>query len=132
MRPVAAGVIVRSGRVLLVRRAVPEGELVWHFPAGKIEPGETPAEAAVRETAEETRLAVQATVVLGDRIHPKTGRHVTYVACRVLEGEAVNGAPREIAEIAWVSHADIPEYVPYGLFEPVQAWLDEELAGQGE
>ena len=105
---------------------------MWHFPAGKIEPGETAPEAAVRETAEETGLTVEATAVLSQRIHPKTGRHVTYVACQVLSGAAVNGAPREIAEIAWVRHGDIRKHVPYGLHEPVQAWLDEELMGDGE
>ncbi|HEY8982450.1 MAG TPA: NUDIX domain-containing protein, partial [Streptomyces sp.] len=37
---IAAAVIVRGGRVLLVRRRVAEGELVWQFPAGKVEVGE--------------------------------------------------------------------------------------------
>jgi 8-oxo-dGTP diphosphatase len=55
-RPVAAAVVVADGRVLLIRRAVPEGELVWQLPAGKIEPGEDALAAAARETFEETGL----------------------------------------------------------------------------
>ncbi|GGV71858.1 hypothetical protein GCM10010277_84170 [Streptomyces longisporoflavus] len=41
-------VIVHSGRVLLIRRRVPEGDLVWQSPAGMAEPGETAERAAVR------------------------------------------------------------------------------------
>ena len=125
---IAAAIIVRDDRVLMIRRRVREGELSWQFPAGAIEPGETAEEAAVRETLEETGLTVEATKLLGERVHPKTGRAMSYTACRVLDGEAVVGDEEEIAEIAWVSHAEIPEYVPYGLFQPVQDWLDEELA----
>jgi hypothetical protein len=53
---IAAAVIVRDGRVLLVRRRVAEGSLSWQFPAGKIEPGETAQEAAVREAREEAAV----------------------------------------------------------------------------
>jgi 8-oxo-dGTP diphosphatase len=46
---IAAAVIVRDGRVLLVRRRVAESTLSWQLPAGKVEPGEAAQEAAVRE-----------------------------------------------------------------------------------
>ena len=127
---ISAGIVVQDGRVLMVRRRVKEGELSWQFPAGGIEPGETAEQAAVRETAEETGLTVEAIKLLGERIHPKTGRAMSYTACRVLEGDAHVGDEDEIAEIAWVAHGEIAEYVPYGLFEPVQDWLDEELASE--
>ena len=50
---IAAAVIVRDSRVLLVRRRVAEGSLSWQLPAGKVEPGETVQEAAVREARDE-------------------------------------------------------------------------------
>ncbi|MEV7384321.1 NUDIX hydrolase [Streptomyces lydicus] len=126
-RPVAAAVIARDGRVLLVRRAVEEGDLRWQLPAGKIEPGESPEQAAVRETQEETGLTVEALKLLGDRVHPKTGRLMSYTACSVVSGEAHVADTEELAEVAWASLAEIPVYVPYGLFEPVQEYLDAEL-----
>ncbi|ORT57964.1 NUDIX hydrolase [Streptomyces sp. CB03238] len=124
---VAAAVIVHEGRVLMVRRRVSEGPLSWQFPAGKVEPGETREEAAVRETEEETGLTVAAMKLLGERVHPKTGRLMSYTACEVVGGTAHVAAPEELAELAWVPHGEIPQYVPYGLFEPVQEYLDAAL-----
>lgn len=125
---ISAAIIVQDGRVLMIRRRVSEGELMWQFPAGGIEAGETPEEAAVRETLEETGLTVEALTLLGERVHPKTGRAMAYTACAPLAGEAYVGDAEEIAEVAWVKHGELPDYVPYGLFEPVQAYLDEALA----
>jgi 8-oxo-dGTP diphosphatase len=48
---ISAAIIVSDGRVLMVRRRISEGELMWQFPAGAIEPGEVATEAAVRETS---------------------------------------------------------------------------------
>lgn len=48
-----ASVVARDGRLLLVEERI-EGRLVLNQPAGHLEPGETLAEAAIRETREET------------------------------------------------------------------------------
>jgi 8-oxo-dGTP diphosphatase len=125
---VSAAVIAHEGRVLMVRRRVKEGRLSWQFPAGKIEPGESPEQAAVRETQEETGLRVRAVMSLGERVHPLTQRSVSYFACSVVAGTAHAADSEEVAEVAWCTHADIPKYVPYGLFQPVQAYLDQALA----
>lgn len=124
---ISAGIIVHENRVLMVRRRVKEGELMWQFPAGAIEDGETAEQAAVRETQEETGLAVEALKLLGERVHPKTGRLMSYTACSPVSGEAHVADAEELAEVAWVAHGEIPEYVPYGLFEPVQQYLDSAI-----
>jgi 8-oxo-dGTP pyrophosphatase MutT (NUDIX family) len=54
--------------------------------AGEIEPGEDPAEAAVREVKEEMGLRVRATGVIGRRVHPDTGRDMVYLAARPTQG----------------------------------------------
>lgn len=125
---ISAAIIVSGGKVLMVRRRVSEGELSWQFPAGAVEEGETVEEAAVRETLEETGLSVEAVKLIGDRVHPKSKRFMSYTAARVVSGEAHVADADELDAIAWVALAEIPEYVPYGLFEPVQEYLDEELA----
>jgi 8-oxo-dGTP diphosphatase len=124
---ISAAIIVSEGRVLMVRRRVGEGELLWQFPAGQIEDGEGAQEAAVRETVEETGLVVAATKLLGERVHPKTGRLMSYTACQPLQGEARVADDEELDAVAWVAHSEIADYVPYGLYGPVQEYLDEVL-----
>lgn len=125
---ISAAIVVQDGLVLMVRRRVKEGQLSWQFPAGGIEPGETAEQAAVRETLEETGLTVEPVKLLGERVHPKTGRLMSYTACEPISGEAFVADAEELAEVAWVAHSEIPTYVPYGLFEPVQDYLDGVLS----
>lgn len=124
---IAAAVVVQGGRLLLIRRRVAEGSLLWQLPAGKVDPGERPAEAAVREALEEAGVSVEPVQLLGERVHPDSGWRIVYVACRLLAGEARVASPREVAEVAWVRLGDIRGLIPGGLFGPVQAYLDEEL-----
>lgn len=125
---ISAAIIVADGKVLMVRRRISEGELMWQFPAGAIEAGESAEEAAVRETEEETGLTVEAVKLLGERIHPKTQRLMSYTAATVVSGEAHVADDDELDAVAWVTHSEIADYVPYGLFEPVQEYLDSVLS----
>jgi 8-oxo-dGTP diphosphatase len=125
---ISAAIIVDGDKVLMVRRRISEGDLMWQFPAGAIEAGETAEEAAARETQEETGLTVEAVKLLGERVHPKTGRLMSYTACEPIEGEAHVADEDELDAVAWVTLDEIPEYVPYGLFEPVQEFLNAQLS----
>ncbi|QPP09146.1 NUDIX hydrolase [Streptomyces bathyalis] len=125
---VAAAVVVHEGKVLMVRRRAQEGVLVWQFPAGEVEQGERPAQAAVRETREETGLTVRAVRHLGERMHPYTGRLISYTACEVVHGTASVADPDELAEVAWCGRSGLAEYVPYALHEPVRVYLGRTLA----
>ena len=120
---VAVAVIAEQGWVLLVRRRADDGAPSWVLPGGKVEPGEDPGEAAVREALEETGLTVRPARILGERIHSDTGAHVTYVACDVLAGTACIAAASELDAVEWVSVGELGEFVPGGLYAPVQAYL---------
>lgn len=130
--PIASAIVTQGGEVLLVRRRVKEGSLSWQFPGGEVEQGETPGEAAVREVREETGLGVAEVKVLGERVHPNTGRTMVYVACRAVEGNATVVDDDELDDLAWSDHENLTKYVPYGFYEPVQNYLDETLKGQRE
>lgn len=125
--PIASAVITHEGKVLLVRRRVTEGSLSWQFPGGEVEHDESAGQAAVREVREETGLIVAESKVLGARTHPNTGRAIVYVACRVVGGKATIVDDDELDALSWVAGADLPEYVPYGFYEPVQTHLDSIL-----
>ncbi|MDQ0467702.1 NUDIX hydrolase [Labrys wisconsinensis] len=109
-RPVAAvlAVVVRDERILLVRRANPPDAGLWGFPGGKVEWGESLADAAVRELAEETGVtaeAIEAFTALdaldpGPEPGPVRHHHVLVaVLCRWIAGEPV--AADDALEAAW-------------------------------
>ncbi|PVC73495.1 NUDIX hydrolase [Streptomyces sp. CS081A] len=127
---ISTAIITAGDRVLMIRRREREGKLLWAFPGGGIEAGETAEQAAVRETAEEVDLKVEVIRSLGERVHPQTGRHMSYVACEVVGGEARVADEEELAEVAWIRLDEIPDYVPWGLFGPVQKYLDETLGAE--
>jgi 8-oxo-dGTP diphosphatase len=120
-------VVVKDGKLLMIRRREREGDLLWALPGGAIEFGETPEDAAVRETVEETGLVVVATKLLGERVHPKTQRLMSYTACEPVQGEAKVADEDELDAVAWVALDEIPKYVPYGLYGPVQEYLEDAL-----
>ena len=61
-KQVVGAAIVREGRVLACRRTSPPAAAGrWELPGGKVEPGELPAEALVREIAEELGVAIVVT-----------------------------------------------------------------------
>jgi 8-oxo-dGTP diphosphatase len=125
--PIAAAVIVNDRRLLLVERRVKEGSLSWQFPAGEVESGESFEQAAVREAHEETGLIVEASRLLGERIHPKTGRRMGYVACHVISGAAHVADTDELLNVAWVAPDEFDQYVPYGFAPDVVEYLDAAL-----
>jgi 8-oxo-dGTP diphosphatase len=105
----AAGAVVfrPGGEVLLVHRPKYDD---WSFPKGKLDPGEHPAAAAVREVEEETGLRVRLGVPLpGQRYEVVTGtKHVSYWVARVLGHDDVSDydVNDEIDEVVWLSAED--------------------------
>jgi 8-oxo-dGTP diphosphatase len=128
---VAVAVIVSHDRVLLVRRRADDGAPPWVLPGGKLEPGESPEAASVREVLEETGLTVEATRVLGERIHPATRAHLIYVVCAVIAGTARAAAADEVDAVEWVPIRELRTYVPYGFYEPVEVYLRQALTEGG-
>lgn len=74
MRAVVLTVVEHEGRYLLIRE-VKFGQ-TWYLPAGKVEAGESPNAAAVRETKEEAGIDVVPTGLLESQHYPDVVRYV--------------------------------------------------------
>ena len=103
------GVVLRSdGAVLLIRRAQPPAKGSWTLPGGKVEPGETPERAVVREIAEETGLRVAPIAVVETLELEREGYAYRIVdfACR-LEGDAEARAATDVDAVRWVLPSEL-------------------------
>ncbi len=95
---VASGVLVRDGRVFVQRRLnTGAWASLWEFPGGRVEAGESPEEAVVREFREETGFAVRVRRPCGVIRHGYTTFRVT-LHCFLLELEEGNAASRHDGE----------------------------------
>ncbi|HVY51391.1 MAG TPA: NUDIX domain-containing protein [Devosia sp.] len=102
----AALIVAPDGRTLLVRKG---GTTAFMQPGGKIEPGETPEQALIREIREELGLSVDigALEPLGSFTAPAANEPDAVVRAEVfiLEAALAVTPGREIEEIAWVNPA---------------------------
>jgi mutator protein MutT len=111
--PAALAVVIRDGQALLVRRAHSPDMGKWGFPGGKIEPGETVRDAAVRELFEETGLRARAgqpftALDVFDRDKDGNLRRqfvLVAVLCHWESGEPVAGD--DALEAAWFPAVDL-------------------------
>jgi 8-oxo-dGTP diphosphatase len=123
--PVVAAIVTSELGVLAGRRN--DGSPPWTFIAGQIEPGESPGDAATRETKEETGLEIAPGRVIGRRVHPATNRTMIYLAGTPVGSTDVQvGDPAELAEVRWLTLAEADELLA-GMYEPVRAYLGRAL-----
>jgi 8-oxo-dGTP diphosphatase len=119
IRVAAYGVIVDEGRILLAHWNE-GGRSGWTLPGGGIDPGEDPADAVVREIAEETGYAAEAGELLGIDSHIVPAEHrfvpdagplhalrIVYRAS-VVSGALTNELDGSTDEAAWFALASIP------------------------
>lgn len=104
---IAAAVLSRAdGRVLVVRK---RGSGIFMQPGGKIEPGEKPADALVRELAEELRIAVDAEAAsfLGEFAAPAANEAGAVVTAQIfaMPFDGAVSPAAEIEEARWIDPA---------------------------
>jgi 8-oxo-dGTP diphosphatase len=129
-QPVVAAIIVSDLGVLVGRRN--DRTPPWTFIAGEQEPGESPADTIIRETKEETGLEIEAGEIIGQRVHPATGRTMVYMSGRPVRGtKFIVGDEAELAEVRWVDLTEADELLP-DMFGPVREYLASELGEAGD
>jgi len=109
---VACALVDADGRVLIAQR--PEGKQLaglWEFPGGKLEPGETPEEAVVRELREElgieTKVACLAPLTFASHSYESFHLLMPLFVCRRFWGIP---APQEGQALKWVRPAKLRDY----------------------
>jgi ADP-ribose pyrophosphatase YjhB (NUDIX family) len=107
---VAAAVLVeKDGCVLLVRRAYDPFQGLWTLPAGFVNGGEDPAQAAARECLEETGLSVRVTRVLdviAGKEHERGADFIIVYHAEVVGGELLAADDADAAE--WFARDALP------------------------
>lgn len=105
---IARALILKEDNILMVKQYVQRGDIVWTFPGGGIEAGETPEEACIREVKEETGYVIAIT----DLLYQKEDNY-TFIA-EITGGELyLDGSLKEnadLVDIAWVSVDDSEKF----------------------
>ena len=110
MAEVVAALIWNRGKFLICQRPAHKARgLLWEFVGGKVEPGETKAEALIRECREELDITVAPGEEFMEVIHeyPDIRIHLTLFHCTVSEGTP---SLLEHNAIAWILPSEVPNY----------------------
>ena len=126
---VAVALIDADGRVLIAQR--PEGKQwagLWEFPGGKVDPGERPEQALIRELKEELGIDVQesclAPFVFASHAYETFHLLMPLYLCRRWSGQVVR---KEHAALKWVRPNQFSDYPMPPADEPLVAWLRDLL-----
>jgi 8-oxo-dGTP diphosphatase len=119
----AQAVIIMDKKVLMVRQYVQRGDIVWNFPGGGIEAGETPEATCVREVKEETGYEVR----ILTKLYFDGEKH-TYHAEIISGTEGIDTSIKEnndIIEIGWIPLSHLMKFDAYT--RPIIDLLPEKL-----
>ena len=123
MIEVVAALVKRDGRFMICQR--PENKsraLLWEFPGGKVEAGETKEAALARECREELAIELKVGKMFADStfVYPDISVHLT-----LFEAEIVRGEPKllEHKDIRWIT----PEEAHLFEFSPADVPFVEKL-----
>mgnify|MGYP000205630659 CR=1 FL=1 len=112
--------IIRDGQILLIEKKRGLGSGKINGPGGKIEPGETPLEAIIRETQEELCITPHAPLKLGELKFSMSD--YADIHCHVYRADSFSGVPTETDEAVpvWTELGEIPYH---RMWEDDQYWL---------
>ncbi|HJX63274.1 MAG TPA: (deoxy)nucleoside triphosphate pyrophosphohydrolase [Polyangia bacterium] len=123
---VVAALIEQEGRVLVAQRRADQARpLAWEFPGGKVEPGESPSQALVREIEEELACSIEVGAVVDVVFFAYDTFDLIMPVYRATIRAGVPVA-RQVAAVAWVARAELPTLA----FTPADVPLARRLASE--
>lgn len=111
MLEVTAAIIQQNDKILICQRPANKScGLLWEFPGGKIEAGETGEQCIVRECQEELGVTLSVERELTDIVHEYSDRtvHLHFYLCRIAAGVPEK---KEHNAIAWIAPNEVRQYV---------------------
>ncbi len=100
VKMLAQGVVISDGKVLLVKQKVKRGDIVWNYPGGGVEPGETFEQACIREVLEETGYTVKIIKPLIQRKEKQA------FLCELISGTLTIEDDEDILDVRWIDLQD--------------------------
>ena len=90
------------------------GGIEYVFPGGGVEESEPLEKAVIREAKEETGLEIKIVKLIGERIHPVTGKKIYYYHCSVdtEKTTAESSDNDDIESLVWISKKELSGYMP--------------------
>lgn len=123
---VVAALLEQEGRVLVAQRRADQAQpLAWEFPGGKVEPGESPSQALVREIEEELACSIEVGAVVDVAFFAYDSFDLIMPVYRATIRAGVPVA-RQVAAVAWITRAQLPSLA----FTPADLPLARRLAGE--
>lgn len=110
MLEVTAAIIRRDGKILICQRPANKNcGLLWEFPGGKIEAGETGEQCIIRECQEELSVTLSVERKLTDIVFESPDRtvHLHFYICEIAAGSLIL---TEHNNLAWVDNVEILDY----------------------
>ncbi|MDQ2935758.1 MAG: NUDIX domain-containing protein [Chloroflexota bacterium] len=123
-------ILERDASILLLRRAVEPGLGAWDLPAGYLDPGESPEEAARRETFEESGLEVDLLRLVGVYTSRPGNAVASIYLARQADPSAAVRLDAESSEFAWVPGSEVLDWLPRLAFGSMAAALSDWRAGR--
>ena len=126
---VVAAIIIENGKVFATQRGYGEFKDGWEFPGGKVEPGETPEEAIVREIKEELDTEVEVIELLDTVEYDYPNFHLSMgcFICKIKSGDLVL---KEHEAAKWLTKDTLGslEWLPadMGLVGEIEKYLKED------
>jgi len=119
--------IVQDDKLLLIQRGMNPGKGKWALPAGFVDYDESPEDAAIRETLEETHLTVTIDKLLA--VYPKKDNGLADIiiaySASILDGELQAGD--DASDVGWFIRGNLPELVFYPSITLTTLWQNGEL-----
>lgn len=110
MIDVTAAIVKQKGKFLICQRAANKNcGLLWEFPGGKIEPGETEEQCIIRECFEELNINLSVDQKIADIVYeyPERTINLHFFLCHIVSGTLVI---KEHNEIAWIEPIETNKY----------------------